>query len=199
MDSQDSDDDNADVTDNNKLVVGSKWTVNLSDEDEGNGQTHARKACSPFDLIIAAVNALDVEQYPDAIHPHYKVAVRDNAKGLVILCHTCFEKKLGAEKFTIKKTSLHECHFRVQADINFVIRGNTRKNGSGPINLVHSCATAQSIERRLLEAVPTVGQRIRSAKLSSTQSVQIANYSIGTNRDSAKHVSCIGYVLICIN
>ena len=122
-----------------------------------------------------------------------------NAKGLVILCHTCFEKKLGAEKFTITKTSLHECHFRVQADINFVIRGNTRKNGSGPINLVHSCATAQSIERRLLEAVPTVGQRIRSAKLSSTQSVQIANYSIGTNRDSAKHVSCIGYVLICIN
>ena len=98
-----------------------------------------------------------------------------------------------------KSRRYHECHFRVQADINFVILGNTRKNGSGPINLVHSCATAQSIERHLLEAVPTVGQRIRSAKLSSTQSVQIANYSIGTNRDSAKHVSCIGYVLICIN
>jgi len=60
----------------NKLVAGSRWTVNYSNDD-ANGQTHARKLCHPFDRIIAAVNLLDVNQFPGSTTPHYKVASRD--------------------------------------------------------------------------------------------------------------------------
>ena len=212
MDSDDSD-SHCEIADN-LLVSGSQWTVDDSNND-ANGQAHARKPSHPYDRIIAEANRIDVEQFPDCTTPHFKVATRDASSkgflfawncyiyyeklhyacthtGLTLLCHTSFEKKDGSKKWTVKNINEITCHFRIQANTLCVIHGNTRNKGPGPINLEHSCSTAQFIQQSADVEASTGAvhkvQRTRNMKLSSIKSAQIDNYSVGSKQDSAKHV-----------
>jgi hypothetical protein len=173
----------------NNLVFGSKWIMNHSNEDDAHGQLITGKNRNGFDAIIAALHERDVEDFPQSTTPHFKQAYRDSEKGLLLLCFSNFELKVGAKKYTVKPVSQHKCHFRVQADRNCVIRGNTRANGPGPINLEHSCETAKAISESVQAGTIPILQRKRNAKLGSGESIQLAKYSAGNKADSSKHVS----------
>lgn len=182
------------------LVAQSDWTHSgSSEDDDADGQTATGNPYDPYNSIIVAVNVHDTKKYRDCTAPKYKVAHRNKAKGLLLMCHTCFEQRIGTngiKRWVLKQRKFWTCFFRVQARYTkkskCLISGNSRNRGAGPINLMHTCATPTLIQEAEHNNATIDTQRKRNTKTKVLQgeggSVQMENHSKGTHESSSKHV-----------